>query len=299
LNEATPTDRRGIALVVLSAILFSAKAIFVKLAYPYGVDAITLLSLRMAMALPFFVVIAAITERRHEGTTTRRDRALVALLGAIGYWLASYLDYAGLAYVTASLERVALFAYPTFTVLIDRLVFGRRIGVRAMFALVLSYVGIAIALGGEARLSGHAAVVGTSLVLASALVYAGYLAGAGRIIPRYGSMRFVSHALTIACVVVILHFLATHPVSSARVPLPVLGWSALTAIVSTVVPTLLLGAGIRRVGASEAAIAGSIGPVSTLVMGAVVLGESVTVARAVGSALVLFGVTWMSVARGK
>lgn len=293
------TDRKGIALVVLSAVLFSAKAIFVKLAYPYGVDAITLLALRMAMALPFFVVIAVVTERRFAGATAGRDRALVAVLGAVGYWLASFLDYAGLAHVTASLERVALFSYPTFTVLIDRLVFGRRIGPRAVVALLLSYAGIAIALGGEARVSGSSAVLGTSLVIASALVYAGYLAGAGRIIPRFGSMRFVSHALTIACLVVMMHFAITHPMSALSVPAPVLGWSALTAVVSTVIPTLLLGAGIRRVGASEAAIAGSVGPVSTLVLGAVVLGESVTVARAVGSALVLVGVTWLSLSRGK
>ena len=298
---ASPSRARGVLLVVTSALLFSAKAVFVKLAYPYGVDALTLLTLRMGIALPCFATIAIIEERRHLRRAVAKTpgslRVSVALLGAIGYWLAAYLDFAGLVHITASLERVVLFAYPTFTVLLGRVLFGHRIGARAGVALAVSYAGIALALGGEARSSGPHAAVGAAMVALSALVYAGYLVGSGRIIPRYGAARFVAHALTAACFAVLAHFALTRPLGALVVPLPVLGLAALMAILSTVIPTLMLGIGIGRIGASEAAIAGSVGPISTLVLGAVFLHERITATQAIGSALVLAGVTSLSISR--
>lgn len=301
IPTAAASRARDVGLVVVSALLFSAKSVFVKLAYPYGVDALTLLTIRMAIALPCFAVIAIVEEVRHArrggADTPAKIRVSVALLGAVGYWFAAYLDFAGLVDVTASLERVVLFAYPTFTVLLARVLFGHRIGARALVALVVSYAGIALALGGEVGASGPHAVRGAALVAFSAFVYAGYLVGGGRVIPRYGAARFVAHALTVACVAVILHFALTRPLAALLVPAPVLALAALMAIVSTVIPTLMLGVGIGRLGASEAAIAGSVGPISTLALGAIFLQERITATQAIGSALVLAGVTSLSVAR--
>lgn len=292
--------RVGLALVLGSAILFSAKAIFVKLSYPYGVDALTLLALRMGMALPVFAALAAVEEHRARAAgnaATARTYGVVAVLGAVGYWLASYLDFAGLAYVTASLERVVLFAYPTFTALLERALFGKKLGRAALVALLLSYAGIMLALGGEARVAGANTAIGAGLVLASAAAYACFLVGSGRVVGRYGATRLVAHAMTAACVVVLAHFALSHPIAALAQPPAVLGYAALTAVLSTVLPTVLLGHGIRRLGASQAAIAGSVGPVSTLALGAIFLGERITGPQVAGSALVLVGVTWLSVAR--
>jgi drug/metabolite transporter (DMT)-like permease len=258
----------GLVFMLCSAVLFSAKAIFVKLSYPYGVDPLTLLTLRMALALPWFVVIALVEERRAseaQRATPLSLRWKVAALGAAGYWLASYLDFAGLAYVTASLERVVLFAYPTFTALLERVLYGKRLAPSAWGALALSYAGIAVALTGEVSATGTDAARGAGLVAASALAYAAFLVGSGRIIPTYGATRLVAHAMTAACLAVIAHFLLARPLSALAQPTAVYGYAALTAVVSTVLPTFLLGQGIRRLGASEAAIAASVGPISTLV----------------------------------
>ncbi len=304
-TSARTSTATGLALVVGSAILFSGKAILVKLAYPYGVDAITLLALRMAMSLPIFVAISVACELSWQAkdppvATPARDRASVAALGFMGYYLASYLDFVGLTYVTASLERLVLFSYPTFAVLLSALFFRTRIGAREAVALGLSYVGITLAFGSEAHANGPSVVKGAVYVALSALAYAVYLVGSGRLVTRYGSTRFVAQAMTMACLAVLSHFALTRPIHSLFTLPPVLyAFGAAIAIFTTVIPTVLLGAGMRRIGSNQAAIAGMVGPVSTIVLARIFLGERFGALEALGTVLVLAGVAQLGFARPK
>jgi drug/metabolite transporter (DMT)-like permease len=288
------SSRVGLGLVVASALLFSAKAVFVKLSYVHGVDAITLLALRMIYSLPVFAVIAWREERRarEEGTLKDEpfDRWRVAALGALGYYLGSYLDFVGLQYVTASLERLVLFTYPTFTVLFGWLFFRQRITRREVLALSLTYAGIALAFGGDAGGRGEHAPLGAALVAMSAFVYAAYLVGSGRIVGRIGATRLVAQAMTVSAIAVLVHFALTRPLSLLAQPTIVQVYAVTIAVFCTVAPTLLLGHGIRRVGASDAAIAGSIGPMSTIGLAAIFLGERMGALELAGSVLVVLGV---------
>jgi drug/metabolite transporter (DMT)-like permease len=273
------------------------------MASTYGIDAITLLALRMAMSLPIFVAMSVTYELswRRAGPpekTPASDRAKVAALGFMGYYLASYLDFVGLTYVTASLERLLLFSYPTFTVILSAILFRVRIGRREALALGLSYVGIGLAFGAEATARGPSVVKGAACIGMSALVYAVYLVGSGRLLGRYGSTRFVAQAMTMACVAVLGHFALARPVGALFALPPVLyAYGAAIAVFTTVLPTVLLGAGMRRIGSNQAAIAGMVGPVSTIVLARIFLGERFGVLEALGTVLVLVGVAQLGLAK--
>jgi len=291
----------GFALVATSAVLFSGKAVLVKLAYPYGVDPLTLLALRMALALPVFAALSTTEElaaRRAGQRVSAADRAAIVLLGVVGYYGASLLDFLGLADVSAGLERLVLYVYPTLTVLLGAALFGQRIGRREWIAIGASYAGILLAFGGEAQVTegGHV-VRGTLLVSASALAYAVYLVGSGRVLPRVGSARFVSQAMTAAGVAVLAHYAAARPFAALfALPREVLWIGVVMALFATIAPTLLVGAGMRRIGPSRVAIAGMIGPASTIVLARIVLSERFGALQAAGTALVLLGVTQLAIA---
>lgn len=284
----------GVAFVLGGALLFSAKAVVVKLCFPYGVDPLTLIALRMALALPFFAVLSAIEEwrwvRSGRPPIQPRDVGVVAVLGALGYYGASTLDFYGLFDVSAGLERLVLFAYPTLTVLISWGWLGRRPTRRELVALGLTYAGIAVAVAEGVGARGAHVLRGTLFVAASALSYALYLVGSGRVVARLGATRLVAHAMTVSCALVLAHFASARPWSALAVPAPVLGYGAVLAVACTVIPTLLQGHGIRRVGASQAAILGSVGPVSTIALAALLLGERPTWIEISGMLLVLLGV---------
>ncbi len=291
----------GALLVAIAAIAFSGKGVIIKLAYRYGVDAVTLLALRMLFSAPFFVLLGWWASRAKgiETLTWRDHRALVAL-GLIGYYLASYFDFLGLQYVTAALERLLLFIHPTFVVLFSALLFGRRITGRDVFAIVVSYLGIALAFGHDLATQPGNVALGSFWVLLSALFYAVYLIGSGRIVHRVGTLRFAAYAGLVSSVAVVVHFLVTRDaevlVSQA---MPVYWLSVLMAIVSTVLPIVLTMEGIRRVGASHASIVASVGPLATIGLGAMFLGEPVTWIQIAGAALVLTGVLAISLAKPK
>jgi drug/metabolite transporter (DMT)-like permease len=287
----------GLLLVMIAAVAFSAKAVFVKLAYRYGVDAVTLLMLRMAFALPFFMLIALREERRASVRPAGRQIAAVIGLGLVGYYLASLLDFLGLQHISAGLERMILFAYPTLTVLLALLLFGQRPARLAPLALMLSYAGIALAVAHEVRLSEGHVVLGTVLVFASAVAYALYLVGSGHMIGQLGTARFTAHAMVVSSLAVIVQFLLTRDVGLAVQPAPVYALAMAMAVVSTVLPAFMMSAGIRRIGAGPAAMAASIGPVSTIVLAAMFLGEPVTVLQLAGLVLVLAGVGLISIRR--
>ena len=284
----------GVVFALLAAVGFSAKAILVKLAYLSSVDAVTLLALRMVFSVPFFIGVAIWTRRQHAEPLNTHDRFLVLGLGLVGYYLSSYLDFLGLQYISAGLERLILFLYPTMTVIISALLFKRAIGRMVIAAMALSYAGIALVFLHDVGAKEGSIVLGASLVFASTLSYSIYLVGAGHAIARIGTMRFTAYASLVASVACVLQFMVMRPLTALELPVRVYELSIAMAIFSTVLPVFLLSFAIRRIGSGSASLIGSIGPVSTIYMAYVILGESISLLQIVGSSLVLCGVLIIS-----
>lgn len=286
----------GVIFALLAAVGFSAKAIFVKLAYAESqVDAVTLLALRMAFAVPFFIGVAVWARYQHAEPLSRHDRLLVLGLGLIGYYLSSFLDFLGLQYITAGLERLILFIYPTLTVILTALIFKRPVGRITLGAMGLTYAGIALVFMHEAGVKqGGSLVLGAALVFASTLSYSAYLVGAGHAIRRIGASRFTAYAMVVASAASLLQFGLTHPLGALALPVRVYEFSIAMAIFSTALPVFMLSYAIRRIGSGSASLIGAIGPVSTIYMAYVILGESLTLIQILGSSLVLAGVLIVS-----
>ena len=289
-------DSTGVILVLAAAIAFSAKAIFVKLAYDdptvlkSAVDPITLLMLRMTFSLPFFALIACWSARR-QAPLSKHDWLAVVVLGLMGYYAASLFDFWGLQYISAALERLILFLNPTLVVLISAVALSYRIRKRDVFALVMSYAGIALVFVHDLQFNTEKVLTGGALVLLSAALYAGYLVGGGEMVKRLGGVRFAAYASVVSTIAIALHFFVVHSPAALFTQTARVYWLAgWMAIISTVLPVIMLAEGMRRIGSSNAAMIGSIGPVSTIIMGAIFLGEPVTTLQLLGAALVLTGV---------
>ncbi len=293
---ATKNVASGLLFAVIGAIAFSGKAIIVKLAYRHGVDAVTLIMYRMLFALPLFVGMAWWSSRGRP-PLTRRDWLGVAGLGFSGYYLASFLDFAGLAYVSASLERLILYLNPTLVLLLGLLLYGRKISRPQLWGMSISYAGVLLVFGREATLAGADVAWGTLLVFLSAVSYALYLSYSGELVQRLGSLRLVGLATSVACVLCILQFLLLHPLSAAQVAPEVIWLSLLNAIACTAVPVLLVMMAIERIGAGMTAQVGMVGPMSTILMGVWLLGEPFTPWIAAGTVLVMSGIYVFSRAR--
>jgi drug/metabolite transporter (DMT)-like permease len=293
-------DRRilGAAMVALAAVAFSGKAIIIKLAYRHGVDAVTLLALRMLFSAPLFALLA-VWSARQPGVArlSGPDLRAVAAAGFVGYYLASYFDFLGLQYITAALERLVLFLYPTFVLLLSAMLYGRRITRRDVAAVVLSYVGIAFVFAHDLDTQQANVLLGSFWVLVSALFYAAYLLGSGRLVGRVGSIRFACYAGLVSCAAVVVHFAVTRPLATLMSqPAPVYWLALLMAAVSTVMPIVLTSEGIRRIGASHASVIGAVGPVATIFLGFGFLGEPITAVQLLGAGLVLAGVLAITLA---
>jgi drug/metabolite transporter (DMT)-like permease len=286
----------GLAMALAGAIAFSGKAIIVKLAYRHGVDAVTLLMYRMLLAMPLFVALAWWAGRGRPALT-RDDLRVVALLGFSGYYLASFLDFAGLQYISASLERLILYLNPTLVLALGALLYGRRITGRQALALAVSYAGVLLVFGHELRFSGADTLLGAALVFGSALSYAVYLALSGEHVRRLGALRLTGWATSVACVLCIAQFLLLRPLQAAVVAPEVLALSLLNALLCTFAPVILVMMAIERIGAALAAQAGMIGPLSTLLLGVWLLGEPFNRWIAAGTLLVLAGVALLARAR--
>ncbi|MCE2907781.1 MAG: DMT family transporter [Burkholderiaceae bacterium] len=286
----------GLAMALAGAIAFSGKAIIVKLAYRHGVDAVTLLMYRMLFAMPLFVALAWWAGRGRPALT-RDDLRVVALLGFSGYYLASFLDFAGLQYISASLERLILYLNPTLVLALGALLYGRRITGRQALALAVSYAGVLLVFGHELRFSGADTLLGAALVFGSALSYAVYLALSGEHVRRLGALRLTGWATSVACALCIAQFLLLRPLQAAVVAPEVLALSLLNALLCTFAPVLLVMMAIERIGAALTAQAGMIGPLSTLLLGVWLLGEPFNHWIAAGTVLVLAGVALLARAR--
>lgn len=283
----------GFVITFFGAILFSTKAIFVKLAFAdTNTDAITLLALRMVFALPFYVAIAFFYSKRAANVKfTTKQWLLVIALGLTGYYLSSLFDFIGLQYISAGLERLILFLYPTFAVLLNAAVFKKKINRIQGLALLLTYIGIGIAFFGELKLDGDNPnfLLGSFFVFLCALTFSVYLVGSGRLIPKVGATKFTAYAMTASAVGVLTHyFVVGNTVQHFSTPL--LGYGILLAIIATVIPTFLISNGLKKIGSNNVAIISSIGPVSTIIQAHLVLGEQLTLSQIGGTLLVIVGV---------
>jgi drug/metabolite transporter (DMT)-like permease len=292
----TPSSTRqplaaGLALAAFGSIAFSGKAIIVKLAYRHGVDAVTLIMYRMLLALPLFLALAW-WAGRGKPALAGRDWLLVLVLGFTGYYLASFLDFAGLQYITASLERLILYLNPTLVLLLGALLYRRRVSRAQLAALAVSYAGVLLVFGHEVRLEGGATLLGASLVFGSAVSYAIYLVLSGEEVRRLGSLRLTGLATSVACGLCILQFLVLRPLGAAVVAPEVVWLSVLNATLCTFVPVLAVMMAIERIGATLTAQTGMIGPPATITLGVLVLGEPFNAWVVAGTALVLAGV-WL------
>ncbi len=284
----------GVVFALLAAVGFSAKAILVKLAYLQSVDAITLLALRMAFSVPFFIGVALWAKRQHAKPLGRHDKILVVILGLIGYYLSSFLDFLGLQYISAGLERLIVFLYPTITVILSALVYKRAIGRKVMAAMALCYAGIALVFFHDVGTMQGDIALGAFLVFSSTLSYSIYLVGAGHAIARIGATRFTAYAMIVASTASLLQFFVTHPISALDLPVQIYELAFSMAIFSTLLPVFLLSYAIRRIGSSSTSLIGSIGPVSTIYMAYVFLGEGISLLQLAGSLLVMIGVLVIS-----
>ena len=288
----------GPLFAVAGVLGFSFKAILIKLAYAWApVDPVTLLTLRMLYSAPFFIAIAWWSGRAPATKPIgKQDWRRLLALGFVGYYLSSLLDFLGLQYVTASLERLVLFLYPTIVVLLSALFLSQPVTRRALVALVLSYTGIALAVWHDVRITGDASstALGSALVFGGALGYAIYLVGAGGIITRLGSSRFIAWAMLSSTVFVLLQFVLTRPWSNLAVPASIHALTLAMALFCTVLPTWMIAESVRRIGASTASLIGSLGPLFTIGFGALLLDEPVNLLQLVGVAFVLVGVVLVS-----
>ncbi|CAP43413.1 DMT family transporter [Bordetella petrii] len=285
----------GFFLATLGAVLFAAKAIVVKITYRYGIDAVTLIAFRMLFAMPFFAAVAWRESRRAARgelpVLSRRERVQLGLLGLLGYYFSSFLDFLGLRYVSASLERLILFLSPTLVVLLSAWWLKRPVAPRQWVAMVASYLGVILVFAQDLRQgAGSHVALGALFIFGSALSYAVYLICSGELVKRVGATRLVAYAMLVSCLACVVQFFLVHPPSMLVQPAGVYGYSFIHATLNTVVPVFMLMWAVALVGAPTASLLGMMGPVSVLFLAAWLLGEPITTWQLAGTALVLVGV---------
>ncbi|MFD1294054.1 DMT family transporter [Lutibacter holmesii] len=280
----------GILIAVVGIVMFSAKAIMVKLAYKYEVSAVHLLLFRMLFAVPFYLIIAFYVKPQNPHKIKKADFLYILLFGFIGYYLASYFDFIGLKFIKAGLERIILFIYPTLVLLISKIFFKTTISKKQVVAILITYLGVVITFWGEVQFENSNVVLGGFFIFLSALSYASYLVGSGWLIPKFGAVAFTAYAMIVSTVCVFIHYLIVDRTSVFVYPYQVYVLGFLMAIVSTLIPSFLVSFAIKKLGANNFSIIGSIGPISTIILAYLVLDEKLTVLQFVGTLIVIVGV---------
>lgn len=301
MNEDKPKNTGqlfGFLICMIGALLFSTKAIIVKKAFAdVKADALTLLMLRMIFSLPFYLAAAfVVSSGKSNRKMTWKEWLIVILLGMFGYYLSSLLDFLGLQYISAGLERLILFLYPTFVVLINAFLFKEKIKGKVIWALVLSYLGIAIAYIGELQVDFNNPNFywGSLLIFLCSITFAIYIAGSGYIIPKIGASKFTSYALLCSTAGVFIHYFVRGDYQALQRSGGLWWYGIMLAVVATVIPTFLLSYSTKKIGASNVAIISSIGPVSTILQAHYILGESIFFEQIIGTAMILAGILLLS-----
>ena len=286
----------GTLVLVLANVGFSAKAVIVKLMYRHGVDVPSALALRMMLAVPFYLGVALfLSRRRHNVRLTKREWLAISGLGILSYYVSSMLDFLGLQYVTASVERLVLYTYPTIVLILSAVLFGRRISRVQYLALVLTYIGVVLAFAAEKGFSGQRDLVqGGLLVFGCAITYAFYVVYTGEYVHRVGSAKFTCYAVMAATLPALIQSVWHNHLDLFRFPAQVYVLSGWLAVVATVIPTFLIVEGIRIVGANNSGLIGFVGPVATILLGYIFLDEPVTALQLLGTAIVLAGIGLLS-----
>lgn len=290
----------GAFLAFAGAICFSTKAVIVKLGYTYDMDALSFLMLRMIFSLPFFLWMGYSSNNQQSHKVSGKEWIYIFILGFIGYYLSSLFDFIGLQYITAGLERLIVFVYPTIVVLISAIIFRKKLTKKIFIALFLTYAGILIVFGEGIEGEQKNIIAGSLFVFASAVTYAFYLVGSGNLIPKIGAMKYTAYAMSISCIAVIGHYLLVYDFEQAlSYPSEVYIYGVLMAIVSTVIPSICLAASIKLIGSDKASIIGSVGPVSTIILANIFLGEPIVLIQIIGTVFVLAGVLIVSLENKK
>lgn len=291
----------GVLMVLLGSICFSTKAIFVKLGLREGIDSITLLMLRMLFAFPVYVFYAFYLYKKGKfKVLNKRDYLSILLLGVLGYYLASLFDFLGLAYINASLERLILFVYPTFVLIMGKLFFQRKINKLQWIAVAITYAGMLFAFITDMKLDyNNGMILGIVLILLSAITYAYYLVSSDQLIAKIGSSTFTTLSMLVSSFAVLLHFTIQKPIDLLNYDTKIYALGMALGWIATVLPTFMISAGIKHIGSSNASLLASVGPVSTITLATIFLDEHITFYHIIGTFLVLIGVSLISIYGGK
>jgi drug/metabolite transporter (DMT)-like permease len=307
LQQFRQHQHYGMILVALAALMFSIKAIFIKLALQYQVAPVVLMCLRMMISMPFYLVVLARLPRNPELEYGPVRMIQVILLGLSSYYAAAYLDIAGLQYISANLERLIIYLYPTMVIILGVIFLGKSLNKTMVLCMLAAYVGIAIVFSKDMSLSKDvlsnitvgqfqfsSLTFGALLTLASAFCFACYVAFSEPVIKKLGSVRFTCHAMIVASAAIVLHFLVTQELSDLTVEPAVYIYAACIALFSTIIPSFLMSEGIQHIGSAKAGIIGTLGPVATLITAYFVLGDPLTVQHIVGMTVVVLSVFALS-----
>jgi drug/metabolite transporter (DMT)-like permease len=284
----------GFLLSLAGALLFSTKAIFVKLAFKEtGVDAVTLLSLRMLFALPFYLIAAWIgLKKENSKKLSNATLFWIITMGIFGYYLSSLFDFIGLQYVSAGLERLILFLYPTFAVLINTYIFKAALSKRQVIALFLTYFGIGIAYFAELKTDSDNPnfIFGAFMIFLCAITYSFYLVGTGKLVHKAGATRYTAYAMISATVGIFTHFLLTKNATEIHFTTTLTWYAIALAIIATVIPSFMMSNGMKKIGSNNVSIITGIGPVSTIIQAHFFLGEKILLLQIIGTIFVIIGV---------
>lgn len=284
----------AVFIAIVGIVLFSAKAIMVKLAYQYNVSSLHLLLFRMLFSLPFYLAILHFLKSPPQEKIVRKEYLWLIFFGFIGYYLASYFDFLGLQYIKAGLERIILFVYPTLVLIIGKVFLKEKISAKQIIAILITYFGVIVTFSGELQYHGDDVLLGGFLIFLSALTYASYLVGSGWLIPKFGVLRFTSYAMIVSSICVIIHYLIVDRSSIFGYAYQVYLLGFMMAVFSTLIPSFLVSLAIKKIGASDFSIIGSIGPISTIILAYIFLDERLTLLQLLGAVIVIIGITFVS-----
>lgn len=288
----------GFILLFLGTFLFSAKGVFIKLAYVYHVPPVVLMTLRMLMAMPFYLwVLRQELKKAPSQTLNVQTIGLCIVFGLFGYYVASFLDLTGLQYLPANIERLILYAYPSFVILLSVVFLRQPLSLAKFNCIVIIYSGLLWVFASDIKAleTSPEIILGALLVAGSALSFAVFFIGSELMMRKLPSRLFTSIAMLGASAAIVLHFSLTLPWQNLfNQALPVYGYALTIAFFCTVIPSFLLAAGIAKVGAASGSMAGGISPVFTLLLAYFLLGETLNIYQGIGFVVVVFGVIKLS-----